>query len=270
MLAYCLVLGVLAARARLDTPWFVPLAIVALLASAPYWLGPIMVRLTNRQRCAYRYESVTPGRPLPPAIASFLSASSAALARAGFTPTPPFFQTDGAGKSSGFLQLFEHPQHGDVATVLCALRSQQPGAEPVTLVGFTAEFDDGSRQATGNSPLPSATPPKRGEEVTRFPGERDAERLHRLHRAIVRRRGGRQRLTKVGDPVAFQRTQDQRSQERMVGSGWYFREGDVLRPTWKGAFLAVSRHLWPWRQQREAGEERLRKQLLGELGLARG
>jgi hypothetical protein len=270
MLPYFLGLAALAARARFHTPGFVPLGVVVLLVTAPYWLGPVMVRLTNRQRCTYRYEQLSPGRPLPPAVASFMNASAAALARAGFTPTAPFFQTDGSGKSSGFLQLFEHPRHGDVATVMCALQSQEPGADPVALVGFTAEFEDGSRQATGNSPLPSATPPRRGEEATRFPGERDAERLYRLHRALAQRRGRRQRLTNVGDPVAFQRAQDQRSQERMVSSGWYFHEGDVLRPTWRGAFLAASRHLWPWRQQREAGEERLRRQLLGELGVARG
>ena len=269
MLPY-LALAAAAAPARPGVSAVVWLALLALVVTRQYWLGPIMVRLTNRHHCTYRYQPVTAGRPLPPAVANFLGASSAALARAGFTPAPPFFQTDGTGKSSGYVQVFEHPQHGDVATVLCVLRPHQPGAAPVTVVGFTAEFEDGSRQATGNSPLPAATPPKPGDEATRFPGERDAERLYRLHRAIVQRRGGRQRLTKIGDPVAYLQRMQQLSQERMLSSGWYVREGDVLRPTWRGAFLAVSRHLWPWRQQREAREELFRRKLLGDLGLARG
>ena len=245
-------------------------ALVLLVLTAQYWLGPLMVHAKVRQKRATRFTPGDQAPPLPDLLAPFFAETSAALQSAGFVATPLFHGATGDERhgSAAYFQLFQHPRHGDVATIMAMARPIPASGVPHTLLGFTAEFGDGSTQRTGNSPVESAVPSRPADGVARFPEERDAARLYALHRELVRRRGSRQRPVPLSDPIAYQRRQEQLTHQRMVSSGWYVAEADALRPTWKGACLASWRMLAPWKTWRAQRSERLRLQLVRDLGLA--
>jgi hypothetical protein len=243
---------------------------ILLVVTIQYWLGPILVHAKVRQKRATRFSPAGTTPPMPPPLADFFTTSATALQQAGFTSTPPFYGVCGDEQtgSAAYFQLFQHPDHGDVATIMAMARPLPVEGPPVSLVGFTAEFADGGSQRTGNSAVGIPFPPRTADHTARFPTERDPARLYALHRALVRRRGGTQRRVPLTDPLAYQRRQEQLTHQRMISSGYYRVEGDELRPTWKGACLGAWKMLAPWKDRLAARDERLRQRLASDLGFA--
>jgi hypothetical protein len=237
--------------------------LVLLWAGSQYWLAPIVVRMTHRLT-----PHVTDLRPVAesdtePACRSVLEQYRGALEPLGFVRMPVLVNK-GPGPQ-GYVQLYEHREHGDVATVLALPDPAQP--QPQNLVVFTA-IVGGERHRTVNSPLPSTFPTPRGTRVARFPEERDPARLYALHRAWVKRRGQRQQPMRIGDPVAYQRRDEAEGPRHWVTTGYAFWDGAELRPTWKGAVCMPWRMLFPWKHLNEWRDEALRRRLLPEAGLA--
>jgi len=241
------------------------LVVVALGALLKYWLAPVQIRLWHRFGPAgTKLEPVRPDEPLPGLVAWELVRAESALTALGFRRTAPLGDY-GAAIPQG-VQLFEHPEHGAVATVIVA--PQPGGADVFSLVGFTTTLDDRSRVHTSNTPLPSVFPCRPGAAVARFPTEKDLARLYALHRAHVGPAGSRAVPPRLVDPLAYQQAEEWAAREHWVRSGYAYDDGGSLRPTWKGAFGMPYRLLFPWRQWNESRDEAQRRRLLPLAGLS--
>ena len=239
---------------------------VLLWLTAQYWLAPIVTRLGHRIKpMGPILEPVRAGSEteIDPLVRAVLDSYGSALEALGFAPTPLLVNKGQLNR--GFVQLFEHPRHGDVASVLVVPDPTHP--EPHTLVGFTS-LVGGLRLRTANSPLPSVFPSPPYGRMARFPDERGPARLYALHRVRVRRCGQQSSPIRVGDPVAFQRREEEDGPRNWLARGYVFRDGAELRPTWKGALCMPYRLLFPWKQLNEWRDESLRRRLLPDAGLA--
>ena len=245
----------------------VPLAAAgaaALLVTTNYWLSPFLFRLGHRMGSGRPRVEPLPADHVPAApLGAPLVANRGALEALGFAATP--LMHDAAREHAGYVQLFEHRQDGGVATLLVAPRPQ--GGEPVVLVGFATRLASGAEVRTGNGPIPSVFPARKGLLAARFPSERDAARLYALHRAHVARRGGRAATIRIGDPAVFQQREEEASTRSWLASGYVYQDGASLRPTWKGAFCMPYRLLFPWKQLNDWRDEALRRRLLPAAAL---
>ena len=225
------------------------LAIAALLALPRYLIAPVRLRSRSRQGTAPALELAESEEEIPEPVSAALGPWTRSLESAGFTALPLCrgAVSSARGGSVWYFRLLQREESGDVARVMTSYDTSGQ-RRSTALVVFETRLADGGAVRTTNSPLPSTTPTPAGDHSARFAGERDAARLYALHRAHVRRVGrpGR-RGAPIGDPVEFQRREEELGQQRMVSSGWYEIDGGSLRPTWRGAFLATWRFLPPWR-----------------------
>lgn len=226
--------------------------------------GPVALRnMRPSNAIATRMIPVAAGETIAPSIARFLEESSHALAALGFNRL-------GVMRGStiaGYISLSSDAA-GTVAT--CLAMPTKDGRLN-SLVGFTTQLASGAQVRTGNSALESPWPGRTGDDIARFPAERDIARLHALHRARVAKRtasGTRIAAISVGDPVGYQFNEESRSLERAVASGYYVRDGAHMRMTWKGACLNAWRRSHPFREWRDATVERAHRSLLREIGVS--
>ena len=246
-----------------DRRWLVP--VLALGVLLKYWLAPLHVRFRFRFPTAgTNLELVRPDAPLPGLVAWELRRAQPALEALGFRPTEPLGDY-GAAIPQG-LQLFEHPDRGDVATVVVI--PQPGGADVQSLVGFTTALRDGGRVCTSNTPLPSVFPGRPGIVVARFAAEKDLARLYALHRAHVGAQASYAAPVRLGDPVGYQQAEEAAARANWVRAGYAYEVDRSLRPTWKGAFCMPYRLLFPWKQWNERRDAALRRRLLPLAGLS--
>jgi hypothetical protein len=241
---------------------------VPLLLLAPYWLGPITVRLTSRYSRAPQYAPLRPGiDPIPEPARIHLASVENVLRGLGFSVAGHWRQTGFAANLAAFLVLVEHPQT-HVAGMGVAIAATGPGVSKlVTYTELWTRFGEERSLTTNNSPQPRVFADVPGRTIERFPNLWDVPRLVRVHEALVRRAG----TAEPRRPFA-ERSPDRVLQEAMtremaaqVAAGFVFVDGDHYRPTWKGAALMSWRLLWPMRSVREARLKRHAEALLAEL-----
>jgi len=224
--------------------------IIALMVLAPYWLGPITIKLKQSRPASPQGMQLVPDPALlPPVLAGFVAASRRALEALGFGNFAILRQ--GAG-----VVLLAEIEPGTVAT---ALALQKKDGQLHSLVGFTSQLRHGGKIRTSNSPLPAITPAPVGESRVRLPRERDTSRLYAIHRgrvATATASGARMDRLAVADPVAYQNAEELSSLAQSVACGYWQRSGDRLTLTWKGAFLSAWRLLPPWRDISRSRDER--------------
>lgn len=242
-----------------------------------FWIGLLGLALTllyvvapvtMRMKPGHLPAQLAPAVDVPPrlvAMENHLREMEKQLGSIGFIPAPPARPLISTSIRPTLMQLFVHPTNGDVASVL-AMESPKTGIH--TVLGFTAEFRDGTACYTGNSTLPSPLPPRPKSVRHRFPSERDPSRLYLLHRAVTARFQSKpRRPSQIDDSVAYQLEQERKSRRWMIDSGYYWLDGDRLRATWKGAFFGVWRNVPPWRTIAERRDERARRRLSGDDAL---
>ena len=229
------------------------LVVLALLA--PWWLGPLRIKEKQKRPGAPSPMELLPGlAAVPSALAAFVADTQRTLAALGFARFGILKQQQG-------IVLLGIDEAGTVAAGLAL-----PKADGTihSLVGFTTQLAGGAKIRTSNSPLPSIVPPPSGEDRLRVHTERDTARLHALHRARVAEAaaaGKRVVALDIGDPVAYQRREEQSSIAQSVASGYWTRRGEQLVLTWKGAFLSAWRMLPPWRQLAERRDTQVASRL---------
>ena len=225
-------------------------AVVVLMLLAPYWLGPITIKLKQSRPAAPQgMEPVADPASLSAQLAAFVTGSRSVLEALGFGNFAILRQ------GSGVVLLAET----EPGTVACALAIQKPDGGLHALLGFTTRLQAGAKLRTSNSPLPSITPAPAGESWIRLPAERNAGRLYAIHlRRVAEATAAGKRIDRltIGNPVAYQYNEELASVAQCVASGYWRRSGDRLRPTWKGAFLSAWRLLQPWRGINEHRDER--------------
>ncbi len=203
---------------------------------APYWLGPIVVWLTQRVGARPQFEPFAPARhPVPADVAAALRLTCEALAAAAFSAARP------ARLVSCFVEL-------------------------------PTKFRDGGSVSVSNSPRAGAFTPRPPRIVVRLPDVRDPARLCRIKRALLERHyGDRERVPfdHQGDPARFLSEAMVRELAEQVEAGTWRRDdvAQVFRPTFTGAWVMTWRLLPPFRAIRTARLRRRAAALLKELGM---
>ena len=224
-------------------------ALVVLAIVSPWWLGPLRIKEKQKRPGVPEPMEVVPELAAVPAVlASFVAETQRTLATLGFGRISVLRQRQG-------VVVLADTEGG---TVACGLALPKADGSVHSLIGFTTQLAGGAKIRTSNSPLPSTTPAPAGEDRLRLAEERDAARLLEIHEARVARAvasGKRVVPLSVADPVAYQRREEQSSIAQAVACGYWYRSGEQLALTWKGAFLSAWRLLPPWKQlaaQRDA------------------
>src|SRR5438874_12269336 len=111
-------------------PWLVILLI-------PYWLGPIIVWLTQKARARPVFERFTPGRHLVPEdVAGSFRQTCDALATEGFRVVAELFQTGQMRHVSTRVALLEHPETAEVALAVAMFTAARPARLVARLAGL--------------------------------------------------------------------------------------------------------------------------------------
>jgi hypothetical protein len=261
-----LLLGLLWVVTWLGVPWWVG---VAALLLAPYWLGPLAVRLATRHPAQPAFEPYDASRHRVPDWAlAFADQMAAALGRVGFTAAERFVESTWARHVTSFVTVLMNARSRDGAMVAAIYTSQTPAARRVGYAEFTATLTDGRRLVTNNNATPSVYPAVPGKVVTQIPVVSDPARLHRVHEALAGRAGcAKEPLPTGADLVGRLSDAMTRTMQEQVQTGYmYFDAGArVYRPTWKGAALMSWKLLPPVRQIRRRRLERRARRLLEEL-----
>ena len=125
---------------------------------------------------------------------------------------------------------------------------------------------------TNNHDSPTYFPkPRPPVHVFAFPQVRDPGRLYKVHQAVVGQfDGGGLRGDPIGDdPEAYFKRSQQREFARFIACGYQYLDEakGVQRPTWKGAFMASLKLIWPVKQIRKVWRWWKSARMLHELGL---
>ncbi|HEX2778889.1 MAG TPA: hypothetical protein VHM30_05270 [Gemmatimonadaceae bacterium] len=244
----------------LSTPLKLRLGLVALAIVSPYWLGPLRIREKQKRAASpENMELVNDPAQVPAPLTSFVDQTRRTLESLGFAKTAVLRQR------LGVVVLGESAD----GTIASGLALPKPDGTVHSLISYTTQLRGGRKIRTSNSSLPSTTPAPKGVEGLRLPDERDAARLLDIHRRLVARatRAGAQlQPLSVADPIAYQRREEQSSIAHAVGCGYWYRRGEQLALTWKGAFLSAWRMLPPWRTLAEQRDRRVAGVLLAARG----
>ena len=242
------------------------LLLLAVAGLAFVGLPLIMWRLLGEDATP-RYEPFDPSRyTAPPEVGVFIRDNVAALAAHGFTQAGDLVRDRGV--STTRVTLLEHPE-GETATV-AVVYSARGTAAP--LVEFTAELADGRVFAVNNSVSIPLFAPRPGHDVERFPEVRDPVRLHRLFRALLRRRLGSPVLHRrdiARDPAKFLADiWDVEFRAQVAAGSFRFDERTRrFRPTLKGAYLMTWKLLPPFATLRKQRLRQQARERLREIGM---
>jgi len=95
----------------------------------PYWLGPIVVWLTQRVRAPPVFEPFTPGRyPVPEGVAAAFRQTCDALTTEGFHVVSDLFQTGQVKHISTRVALLENPATAELALAVAMFTVARPTA----------------------------------------------------------------------------------------------------------------------------------------------
>lgn len=148
-----------------------------------------------------------------------------------------------------FASLAEHD--GNLVIVHASLPSRGISK---TGISFIAGLGDGRRVVTASDERVRYFPLDPRFVGASFVNTRDLAELYDIHRFHVWEYGqeaGIARLSRgatVGEVMAYQDREADLIEAFFVKRGIYARTGSTLAVTWKGAFLAICRAMFPWRQ----------------------
>jgi hypothetical protein len=249
------------------------LLILLVGALAPYVLGPVLVRLSQRWPARAAFVPYDPIRhPLPDQLAASFRETVDALVADGLQLVADLAHASPITKIQLRVALLHDPASGDYAMVVAA-RSTNPQAKiAACFAEFAMKFTDGTTMSVTNSLQPRPFGDAPGRRIYGFQRVRDPARLRRVYRALLARDyGGRPRQPlDLADPGRLLSEAMTRDYSVQVETG-YLRLDDgaqEFRPTWLGAWAMTYRLLSPFRQIREARQRRRAAALLRELGLA--
>ena len=248
-------------------PWLVILLI-------PYWLGPIIVWLTQKARARPVFEPFTPGRHLVPEdVAGSFRQTCDALATEGFRVVAELFQTGQMRHVSTRVALLEHPETGELALAVAMFTAARPARLVASYAELPTKFRDGRTVSVHNSPVPGSFTPPPSRIVVRLPIVRDPARLVRVKRAYLDRhyRGAeRVPFEHREDPARFLGDAMVRELTEQVEAGRWRRDdrAAVFRPKFTSACVMTWQALPPFSMLRRRRLRRRAEAILEELNMA--
>ena len=250
--------------------WMVALAAALTM---PYWLGPVVVRLTSKSSAEPAFEPFDPNEDREPArVGAYFTGVTRTLAAEGFTATADLSQRGYSENLAMRVRFFEGAEAGHDAIAFAGYTTGGDVRQLVTHVELLTELADGTVLITNNSPRVGVFSPSTGRELVQLPQLHDAGRLARAHRALVARRASPVAPSRyAADPARELAHAMVREMDAQVEKGlyWVDRAARAYRPTLGGAFLMCWRLLPPMRSIRTARMRRRAAALLRELGMDR-
>src|SRR5690242_12366374 len=158
------------------------------LLLAPYWLGPIVVWLTQGAGAGPRFEPfAAPRHAVPADVATALRRTCDALAGEGFRIVADLYQTGQVRNVSMRAVVLEHPGTQETALAAAVFSAARPARMVACFVELPTKLRDGRSVTVNNSSRAGAftAPPSR--IVVQLPDVRDPARLCRIKRAYLER-----------------------------------------------------------------------------------
>jgi hypothetical protein len=250
-------------------------AAVIILLLLPYWAGPVLIRLTMRQAAEPDLQTFEPNDPiLPREVAGHFRRVTEALKPTGFEVVQGMALPNQTPRVQALVLLLVHRANKDAALATAIYAQTPEGTKLQTAyVEIVSRFQDESAVQTNNTEQLGAFPKRPKFTTTRLPMIRKADRLYRLHQALEKRHGSKERkILRVedefrGDAVAYLSRAMVEELEAQIETGYmYLSQNEGLyRPTWKGAFLMTWALLWPFSAMRRWLRDREAQRLLREL-----
>jgi hypothetical protein len=254
-----------------------PWNLASILAFALLFLIVVCCVRTHSQCIAIDSENVRTnpeGPGIPREVSEYYRHAVAGLTPLGFKPVLSYSQKV-VRNAIGFATVFKNDRTSEVATIVNTFASSDSflsSGIKTSLLIFLTEFADGTKVTTNNNNFPSYFPPPRPPyHVFAFPQVRNPGRLYEVHQAVVGRFDeGSLRRDPIGDdPAAYLKRSQQREFARYLACGYQYLDEakGVQRPTWKGAFMATVKLIWPVRQVRKGWRWWKAARMLRELNL---
>jgi hypothetical protein len=217
---------------------------LAVALTAPYWLGPVLVRMTSRYACRAAFTPYRPGiDPAPEWARVALGQVAVALAPLGFRVVASFAIDQWAKHLRTVTVMLAHPETKALAVGMAVFTEGTPVARQVAVAELVTRYDADTARTTSNSTQP----------VVFAPVARDG-------RPPVDPLAG-------ATPEALLRESMVREMNAQVAAGLMSTDGTAWRPTWKGAFRFAWRLLFPLKQLQVAAVRKRAAALRAELGI---
>jgi hypothetical protein len=264
-------------RDRNEFRLVIALCVALFFVAARYLLQPL--RFRERQRFAARPElrPLDPSQKLPDKVDIYLKRVEDSLHARGFDRLGDYALANFADRVAGTNRLFVDRVKRNMAGVTIGYLKGANGEWNInqTVIAFRTDFADGSTLITSNFKLINAVPPRPNVTTYRFVRIKDPSVLHKIHEGILARFFEAKIRDLVldskfaGDATALAQWQSAEEIGRLADSGYYYHDEatDKLRPTLKGAYLAVWKNSWPWKELRERRRDAEARRVLRDLGL---
>jgi len=120
----------------------------------PYWLGPVIVWLTQKAGARPVFEPFTPGRHLVPEdVAASFRQTCDGLTTEGFRVVAELFQTGQMRHVSTRVALLEHPETAELGLAVAMFTAARPARLVASYAELPTKFRDGRTVSVHNSPL---------------------------------------------------------------------------------------------------------------------
>jgi uncharacterized protein DUF4253 len=245
-----------------------------LILLIPYWLGPIVVWLTQKAGARPVLEPFTPGRhSVPEDVAAAFRQTCGALTTEGFHVVADLFQTGQMKHVSTRVALLENPATAELALAIAMFTAARSARLVASYAELPTKFRDGRTVSVHNSPLPGSFTPPPSRVVVPLPIVRDPARLCRIKRAYLElhyRGVERVPFEHQNDPARFLGGAMVRELVEQVEVGAWRRDdrAGVFRPTFTSAWVMTWRALPPFSMLRRRRLRRRAVAILRELNLA--
>ncbi|MEZ4526857.1 MAG: hypothetical protein R2941_13140 [Desulfobacterales bacterium] len=210
-------------------------------------VAPIIVHAKQRMAAKPRFDLFDP-RNLPQDKADYFVRNLQLLQKEGFEPAA-FVSWESNENQRILFALAVNRENRDMAMAAFATAGTESKPLEVRYTEFCTVFADSSEISTNSNPQPDVLKPFPDKKVFSFPRVKDPHHLYILHRRLLARFAlGKEAVLPAKDTeVMAVQMSVTRFLERQAKAG-YFRtdaDGEILRPTWKGAFLMTWKLVWP-------------------------
>jgi hypothetical protein len=239
----------------------------------PYWLGPILVWLTQKVGAHPVFEVFSPGKHAVPAdVAAAFRQTCDALVTEGFHPVADLFQTSQVRHVSTRVALLENDATAELALAVAMFTAARPARLVASYVELPTKLRGGRSVTVNNSARLGAFRRPPSCIVVQLPDVRDPARLCRIKRAYLQRHYGsaeRVPFDHQHDPARFLSEAMVRELTDQVDAGaWRLDEKTgTFRPTFISAWRMTWQALPPFSLLRRRRVGRRAAAILNELGM---
>ena len=241
------------------------LLIFVLLATAQYTLGPILVRLKSSANVNPTFDEI-PDEHARALFPREFFATIQNFEALGFSLVCHLSSSSISSRTHAMISLLINRSSRTFATIGFVRSLTQPSMATASYFEFTTEFEDGSALDTGNSPTVRVFYDSPRKTVIRIPHLKDPNALYQVHLYLRNQRAVPACLPEPGTEKAHFINSVRESLAEQAKLGFYVLDETQqrYRHTWKGAYRATYRLLWPMKQIRQRRQEKEGRRLAAE------